>query len=138
MNVSRVLVIAGACALVLGIPAGAAAQATPAPTTWASSLMLDHRARQAGDMVTVQIIENIVAAGSADSNLDKSSKAGGALPWPLPTKWSKALESSTDTEFKGSGTTSRTASITATMTARVTERAAGALSTLRSCRRSRS
>lgn len=86
---------------------------------WANSLLLDHRARQTGDFVTVQIVENISASGSADANLDKASKTGGALPWPIPSGWSRALQSSNDSKFAGGGTTSRAATITATMSARV-------------------
>lgn len=100
----------------------AAAQAPAAPTTWATDLLLDHRARRTGDLVTVQITESIAAVGSADSNLGKNSKSGGALPWPIPADWSKLLRASSDTKFTGTGTTSRAASISAIMSARVKER----------------
>ena len=108
-----------ATGLVAGAPVCAAAQDPATANAWANSLLLDHRARQAGDLVTVQIIENISAVGSADSNLDKTSKTDGALPWPIPTGWSRALKSENDSKFTGSGTTSRTATVTATMSARV-------------------
>jgi flagellar L-ring protein precursor FlgH len=90
--------------------------------SWATDLLLDHRARRTGDLVTVQILESISAVGSADSTTGKSSSSGGGLPWPIPTDWSKALSASTKTTFSGAGTTSRAASITAVMTARVKER----------------
>jgi flagellar L-ring protein precursor FlgH len=103
------------------IPPAAAPAAVPA-LSWATDLLLDHRARRAGDLVTVQILESISAVGSADSTTGKSSSAGGALPWPIPSDWSKALSASAKTTFSGAGTTSRAASITAVMTARVKER----------------
>jgi flagellar L-ring protein precursor FlgH len=104
------------------MPAAAAAPAPVDQNAWANGLLLDHRARQAGDLVTVQIVENITAIGTADSNLDKNSKSGGTLPWPIPTKWAGALSSSAETQFTGGGTTSRAATITAVMSARVVER----------------
>lgn len=103
-------------------PLPAAAQIAATPNAWAADLLLDHRARRSGDLVTVQIVESIAAVGSADSNMGKASKSDGVLPWPIPSKWSQALQLSSDTKFTGSGTTSRAASITAVMTARVTER----------------
>lgn len=103
-------------------PLPAAAQIAATPSAWATDLLLDHRARRSGDLVTVQIVESISAVGSADSNMGKASQSDGKLPWPIPGKWSQALQSSSDTKFTGSGTTSRAASITAIMTARVTER----------------
>jgi flagellar L-ring protein precursor FlgH len=108
-----------ALAIVIAAPATAAAQDPAAPNAWANSLMLDHRARSAGDLVTIQIVENISAMGSADANLDKTSKTDGSLPWPIPTRFSGALKSENDSKFNGSGTTSRTAAFTATMSARV-------------------
>jgi flagellar L-ring protein precursor FlgH len=101
-------------------PATPVPMQTPvAPNAWATGLLLDHKARQAGDFVTVQIIENISASGSADANLDKNSKTSGALPWPIPSGWSRALDTSNDTTFTGGGTTNRAATISATMGARV-------------------
>ena len=121
MNAKKTVAVLCACVtgFVLAGSSKAAAQDPASANTWATGLLLDHRARQAGDLVTVQIIENISAAGSADSNLDKASKTDGALPWPIPTGWSRALKSENNSKFTGSGTTSRTATVTATMSARV-------------------
>lgn len=117
-----------------GVPTFASAQtlppappvpaAVPAPpaSPWFTDLLLDHRARREGDLVTVQVVESITAIGSADATTGKASETGGSLPWPIPTDWSKALRSSNDTKFTGKGTTSRAASITAMMGARVKER----------------
>lgn len=109
-------------AMCLMAPLPAAAQTAASPSAWATDLLLDHRARRTGDLVTVQITESISAVGSADSNMGKASQSDGKLPWPIPGKWSQALQSSSDTKFTGSGTTSRTASFSAVMTARVIER----------------
>ncbi|GMV23381.1 MAG: hypothetical protein AMXMBFR57_33300 [Acidimicrobiia bacterium] len=106
-------------------PASSAAQTTAAQSpaaAWMTDLLLDHRARREGDLVTVQIIESITAVGSADATTGKSSETGGSLPWPIPTDWSKVLRGSNDTKFNGTGTTSRAAAISAVMGARVKER----------------
>lgn len=95
--------------------------AAPAPGAWANDLLLDHRARRTGDLVTVQIVESMSAIGSADANLGKTSASGGSLPWPLPADWSKLMRASSETGFNGTGTTSRAASITAVITTRVKE-----------------
>jgi flagellar L-ring protein precursor FlgH len=116
MGVAVLVLAAG-----LGAAPMAAAQTTLAApaNAWVTDLLLDHRARRPGDLVTVQVLESISAVGSADSTLDKNSDAGGRLPWPIPTDWSKFLRSSSDTKFAGAGSTSRAASITAIMSAQV-------------------
>jgi len=116
------IVAAASLATVAPARAQAQAQAAAAPYSWATDLLLDHRARRTGDLVTVQITESIAASGSADSNLGKASRSDGKLPWPIPSKFSQALQASSDTKFTGTGTTSRAASITAIMSVRVTER----------------
>jgi flagellar L-ring protein precursor FlgH len=96
---------------------------------WISNLGLDSRARRLNDLVTIRVIENIEGAGTADSALDKNSKAAAGVSQMFGVE--KALPSSIDptnlvaaasgTTFKGSGATSRTGTLTATITARVTE-----------------
>ncbi len=96
---------------------------------WITGLTSDRRARSVNDLVTVRVIENIEATGSADSRLDKSSSASAAVPtlFGLETKLPSAINPgnlasmSADSEFKGGGTTTRTSMLTATMTARVSE-----------------
>lgn len=125
MNAERIImatvVIAGSLATAAPALAQAQTQTAAAPYSWASDLLLDHRARRIGDLVTVQITESIAASGSADSNLGKASQSDGKLPWPIPSRFSQLLQSSSDTKFTGNGTTSRNASITAIMSVRVTE-----------------
>ncbi|MFI5179180.1 MAG: flagellar basal body L-ring protein FlgH [Vicinamibacterales bacterium] len=98
-------------------------------SAWMNGLMLDPRARQLNDLVTVKVIESITASGSADAQLGKTSSATHA--WPSIFGLEKKLPSSidptnlvsgkSDTQFKGAGTTTRTGDLTTTMTARVSE-----------------
>ncbi|MBI4475686.1 MAG: flagellar basal body L-ring protein FlgH [Acidobacteria bacterium] len=96
---------------------------------WMISLASDPRASRVNDLVTVRVIESIVAVGSADSSLAKSSSGSASaanffgledkLPsWLDPTNLANA---SSKTDFQGSGKTTRTGELTATITARVVE-----------------
>jgi flagellar L-ring protein precursor FlgH len=96
---------------------------------WISNLGLDSRARRLNDLVTIRVIESIEGTGTADSALDKNSKAAAGVSQMFGAE--KALPSAIDptnlvgaasgTQFKGSGATSRTGTLSATITARVTE-----------------
>jgi flagellar L-ring protein precursor FlgH len=101
----------------------------PLERAWMTGLFPDVRARGVNDLVTVQVIENVFATGSADSSLDKDSSASAsvtrffglesALPgWIDPTSLASLGASTT---FKGGGSTARAGSLTAVMTARVAE-----------------
>lgn len=105
-----------------------------APTTgpridWMTGLGADFRARAVNDLVTVQVIESIVGTGTADSNLDKKSSGTASVTnlFGLESKFPSWLDptnlanTTSDTAFKGSGTTTRASTLTAMMTARVTE-----------------
>ena len=57
----------------------------PAPAVdtqwaWMNGLALDHRARQANDLLTVQVVESISASGTADSSLSKASSTSHSIP----------------------------------------------------------
>lgn len=111
----------------------AARAATPAQTagdyTWMSGLLGDLRARRVNDLVTVQVIESISALGSADASLEKNSSASASLtsffgleskvPTWIDPSGLAALTAGTD--FKGAGSTTRTAALSAVLTARVAE-----------------
>lgn len=97
--------------------------------SWMANLGLDARARNVNDLVTVRVSESIVATGTADSTLSKSSSGSGSvsklfgvdskLPsWLDPTN---LASTESDTQFKGGGTTTRSGELVATMTARVVE-----------------
>jgi flagellar L-ring protein precursor FlgH len=96
---------------------------------WMSNLTLDARARSVNDLVTVRVIETINGVGSADSSLDKNSKAkagvaqafGAESFYPSWLDASNLVGAASDTQFKGGGTTARSSELTATMTARVVE-----------------
>jgi flagellar L-ring protein precursor FlgH len=112
----------------------AAARALPvtttAPdTTWITGLLPDLRARRVNDLVTVRVVENISAVGSADASLDKDGSGAASLTrlfgmeskypgWLDPTSLASI---NTNTSFSGSGSTTRSGELTATMTARVVE-----------------
>ncbi len=96
---------------------------------WISGLTSDRRARSVNDLLTVRVIENIEAEGTADSALNKNSKASAAVPTlfgletllPDQVDPGNLASTSSDSKFKGGGVTSRTSMLTATMTARVAE-----------------
>jgi flagellar L-ring protein precursor FlgH len=96
---------------------------------WMAGLNADLRARNVNDLVTVQVVESIVGTGSADSSLDKKSTGSAAVTslfgveskfptWLDPTN---LASTSSKTDFKGGGTTTRAGALTAVLTARVTE-----------------
>ena len=108
--------------------ATAATPATP-DSLWMAGLSGDLRARRLNDLVTVRVIEVVSAQGSADSSLDKDSRASASVTnlfgaesrfpgWLDPTSLA-ALGA--NTSFKGSGSTARNGSLTAVITARVAE-----------------
>jgi flagellar L-ring protein precursor FlgH len=96
---------------------------------WLTSLMTDLRARNVNDIVTVQVTESIIGTGTADSNITKSTNGSSALTgfFGLEGKLPGFIDPtnliglSSDSEFKGAGTTSRAGALTAIMTARVAD-----------------
>ena len=96
---------------------------------WMANLGSDFRARDVNDLVTIQVVENITASGTADTALNKKGSGSAAvtklfgaetkLPSLVDPTNLASLGSSTD--FKGGGTTSRTGALTAMITARVVE-----------------
>jgi flagellar L-ring protein precursor FlgH len=91
------------------------------PGLWIADLASDRIARRQNDLVTVRVLESLSATGSADSAVGKSSSAGVSLPTPT-SKWlAKLFPMSTETDFTGSGGTTRTTELSAMLTARVSE-----------------
>lgn len=96
---------------------------------WITGLTSDRRARSVNDLITIRVVENIEAAGSADAQLNKASSASASVPslFGIESKLPSMLDptnlasASADSQFKGGGTTTRTSQLTATMTARVAE-----------------
>ena len=103
--------------------------AVAAPTPWMASMFSDVRARGVNDLVTVRVLENVTATGSADSSLDKDSSGTASLPrlFGIDTKYPGWLDPlalaqvGAKTNFTGSGSTARAGSLSATITARVVE-----------------
>lgn len=109
----------------------AARSATPASQgkdiSWMTGLASDLRARHVNDLVTIRVVENTSATGTADSNLDKSSSGGASITKlfgiekKIPGDPTSLVGASADTKFKGAGSTSRSSTLTAMVTARVVE-----------------
>jgi flagellar L-ring protein precursor FlgH len=99
----------------------ATARSTKPSTLWMADLAADPSARRVNDLLTIRVIESLSATGSADSDVAKASNANVSFPSPLSKAFEKFLPTSTDTKFKGAGTTTRTTELTATLTARVVE-----------------
>jgi flagellar L-ring protein precursor FlgH len=110
--------------------ARATANAPAAPDSlWMAGLSGDSRARRLNDLVTVRVVEVMSAQGSADSALDKDSRASASVTslfgiesrfpgWLDPTSLASL---GANTSFQGSGSTARNGSLTAVITARVAE-----------------
>ncbi len=112
------------------LQAARTSQTGPGPNIgWMSGLGADLRARNVNDLVTINVVENIVGSGSADSALDKKggAQAGVSQLFGVQSKLPSFIDptnlvgAASNTTFKGSGTTNRALTLTATMTARVTE-----------------
>lgn len=96
---------------------------------WIAGMTSDRRGFRQNDLVTVRVIENIEAVGTADSSLTKASKASAAVPslFGLEGRLPGAIDpgnlasASSDTSFTGGGATSRSSQLTAVMTTRVAE-----------------
>jgi len=108
-----------------------AARAVPSTpdNQWAAGLFADLRARRVNDLVTVRVVENITASGSADSALDKKSGGSASVTklFGLDTKFPGWLDPTSlaamgaNTNFAGSGSTNRAGSLSAVITTRVIE-----------------
>lgn len=103
--------------------------ATPSTTPWMAGLFADLRAREVNDLVTVHVIENVIASGTADSTLDKKSSAaaGTGRIFGVDPKFAdffspaELAKWSASTVFSGGGATTRSGTLSAVMTARVAE-----------------
>ena len=92
------------------------------PQLWMADLASDPKARRLNDLVTVSVIENLSATGSADSNIDKSSSADVVIPGTkIADQLARLFPYSSETAHKGSGATTRSTQLSATVTARVVE-----------------
>ena len=85
---------------------------------WMTNLGQDFRARAVNDLLTIRVVESISGSGSADAALAKDGSANVALKGN-PVDWKFGV--STNTDFKGAGTTTRAGELTANLTARVSD-----------------
>jgi flagellar L-ring protein precursor FlgH len=96
---------------------------------WMAAMASDFRARDVNDLVTINVIENINASGTADSAVGKKNNGALAVTklFGVETKLPGSMDPTNlvnggvTTDYKGGGSTSRTGALTATMTARVVE-----------------
>jgi flagellar L-ring protein precursor FlgH len=83
-------------------------------------LFEDHRARMAGDTLTVQIIEKVSATQKSTSSVDKSGTLSAgitALPGVRPAAFARATaDGSTGNKFSGKGTTESSNDFSGTIT----------------------
>ena len=98
------------------------ARRQPSPkNAWMMDLASDRIARRQNDMVTIQVVESLSATGSADSNVGQRSSGNMSMPSPTAKWLAKLFPISNETDFEGSGGTTRTTELTAMLTARVAE-----------------
>ena len=101
------------CACVMSAPAQSLFDAkTYRPMT------ADSKAFRAGDILTIQVIENASASANADTDLKRSNSAGAELHFrsPVPIAGANATAS---TQFDGGGQTARTGQLIATLSVSV-------------------
>jgi flagellar L-ring protein precursor FlgH len=94
---------------------------TASASLWMGGLMSDPRAHRLNDLVTIRVVENLSAAGTADATLSKSGTAALSVPAPGATAVGKVLPIASSTKFAGAGGTTRAGTMTATVTGRVIE-----------------
>lgn len=100
----------------------ASARKLQVSSLWMSDLTTDPKARRLNDLVTVAVIENLSATGSAESNTSKTGAAAIKIPAsPVADALAWGLPYTGATKFNGAGGTTRTTQLTATLTARVVE-----------------
>lgn len=103
--------------------------ATTGTYGWMTDLAFDHTGRRANDIVTVHVIESTDGTGTADTALAKTGSnllslsnflgLEGRLPSSIDP--ANLINSLTETDHQGSGTTNRTSTLTAIVSARVAE-----------------
>jgi flagellar L-ring protein precursor FlgH len=98
-----------------------ARKTAPPKNAWMVDLASDPKARRQNDLVTIRVVENLSATGSADSNVGERSSANASMPSPAAKWLAKVFPISLDTDFEGAGGTTRMTELTTMVTARVAE-----------------
>ena len=88
-------------------------------------LFSDPKARRAGDVITIQIAESSSASNSADTSTDRESSLSAGISELFGINTSDldnlSVSGEIESEFEGSGSTSRSGKLDAYITARVVE-----------------
>ena len=106
-----------------------AARAPAEPWSWMGDLVPDPHAHRLNDILTINVVENIVATGSVDNELKKASSGNISVPtlFGLTTKLPSAIDPTSlastknATQFAGTGTTNRAGQLTAQLAARIAD-----------------
>jgi flagellar L-ring protein precursor FlgH len=104
-------------------------KADPNGPRWVDGLFGDPRAHAVNDLLTVRVVESVNATGTADAAVAKSSSGAASLAklFGLEGKLPSSIDptnlvtASSDTKFKGGGSTARTGTLTTNLTVRVAE-----------------
>lgn len=90
-----------------------------------SDLFSDPKARRSGDILTIKIVESSSASNSADTSTERDSSLSAGINELFGVRTSVLQDLSVsggmDSEFEGSGSTSRSGSLEAFITVRVVE-----------------
>ncbi len=100
-----------------------------------ASLYEDIKGRRLNDLVTIKVVENITGSGKADTNTNKQSSLDVGVDefWGVPLNLnldnfygkgntlSPKVKGSAESDFKGSGETTREGKLVGTITAKVVE-----------------
>ena len=110
--------------------AGSAAMPEENMSLWSEDiafgdLFSDPKARRAGDIITIKIVETSSASNSADTSTDRDSSLSAGISELFGMKASTlqdfSVSGNIQSGFEGSGSTSRSGSLEAFITARVVE-----------------
>lgn len=89
------------------------------------ALFEDRRARRIGDVLTINIAENLSATQRSGSSIDRSGSTSIGVPtlqkFPIRALQGAAVEASSDTQFDGKGETSNNNVFTGSITVTVVE-----------------
>lgn len=109
----------------LSIPMGDQTEYTQSPgSLWApaakySDMFSDHKARQVGDLITIQISESSSADKQAKTDTSKDSSIASSVTDFLGFHVHPQVQTSSASTFTGDGETSRSGTLTAVVSARI-------------------
>ena len=108
------------CALAGALPAHATDSKSLYDEKKFQSLTADRKARQVGDLITVQVYEEASATSSADTSTGRNADVGVGLQLPLPHTspfhGTHSARATTDNNFNGTGQTQRSGRVVAQLT----------------------